>query len=143
MRGPSSTDAAVRCAPRSRPGQPRRSSRSSNGSGVPVCQYIQTDPVDAEAVTAFFKALAPAELDAFAQAMAVRRAADEAALKAQAQQVERLRYRATLAERQFDQVDPDNRLVAAELERRWEETLRDLRQADASLAAGQDAVHVV
>jgi hypothetical protein len=37
-------------------------------------------------VAAFFKALAPAELEAFTQAMAVRRAADEAALKAQAQQ---------------------------------------------------------
>jgi Recombinase zinc beta ribbon domain len=112
--------------------------------GVPVCQYIPADPVDAEAVAAFFTALAPAELDAFAQAMAVRRAADAAALKAQAQQVERLRYRAALAERQFDQVDPDNRLVAAELERRWEETLRDLRQAEAALAAaGQDAGRVV
>ena len=33
----------------------------------------------------------------------------------------------------YDQVDPDNRLVAAELERRWEETLRDLRQAEAAL----------
>ena len=112
--------------------------------GVPVCQYIPTNPVDAEAVAAFFKALAPAELDAFVQARAVRCAADEAALNAQAQQVERLRYRAALAERQFDQVDPDNRLVAAELERRWEETLRDLRQAEASLAAaGQDAGRVV
>ena len=111
--------------------------------GVPVCQYIPTSPVDAEAVAAFFKALAPAELDALAQAMAVRRAADEATLKAQAQQVERLRYRAALAERQFDQVDPDNRLVAAELERRWEETLRDLRQAEVLLAtAGQDAGRV-
>src|SRR3954467_1310985 len=112
--------------------------------GVPVCQYIPTNPVDAEAVAAFFEALAPAELDAFVQARAVRCAADEAALNAQAQQVERLRYRAALAERQFDQVDPDNRLVAAELERRWEETLRDLRQAEASLAAaGQDAGRVV
>ena len=95
-------------------------------SGVPVCKYIPTNPVDAEAVAAFFKALAPAELDVFAQAVAVRHAAEEAALKAQAQQVERLRYRAALTERQFDQVDPDNRLVAAELERRWEEALRDL-----------------
>src|SRR3954451_18439445 len=111
--------------------------------GVPVCQYIPTNPVDAEVVAAFFKALAPAELEAFAQAVAVRCEADEAALNAQAQQVERLRYRAALAERQFDQVDPDNRLVAAELERRWEETLRDRRQAEASLAAGRDAVHVV
>jgi plasmid stabilization system protein ParE len=41
-----------------------------------------------------------------------------------------LRYQAALAQRQFDHVDPANRLVAAELERRWETTLRDLRQAE-------------
>ncbi len=37
---------------------------------------------------------------------------------------------AALAERQFNQVDPDNRLVAAELERRWEQALRELKQAE-------------
>src|SRR5829696_1477969 len=94
--------------------------------GTPVCQYIPAGPIDAAAVDAFFRALAPAELDAYARAVATRREADEAVLRAQAQQVERLRYRAALAERQYDQVDPDNRLVAAELERRWEATLRDL-----------------
>ena len=62
--------------------------------GVPVCQAIPTGRVDSEAVAAFFKALAPAELDAFARATAARREADDAALQAQAQQVERLRYRA-------------------------------------------------
>jgi DNA invertase Pin-like site-specific DNA recombinase len=102
--------------------------------GVPVCQAIPTGRVDSEAVAAFFKALAPAELDAFARATAARCEADDAALQAQAQQMERLRYRAALAERQFDQVDPDNRLVAAELERRWEDALRDLRRAEAALA---------
>src|ERR1700757_2609932 len=60
--------------------------------------------------------------------------------RAQAQQVERLRYRAALAERQYDQVDPDNRLVAAELERRWEEALRDVRQAEAALATARAEV---
>src|SRR3954466_3860281 len=98
--------------------------------GTPVCQSIAAGPIDAEAVGAFFEALAPAELDAFARAAATRREADGASLRAQAQQVERLRYRATMAERQYDQVDPDNRLVAAELERGWKETLRDLRQAE-------------
>src|SRR4051812_12669442 len=101
--------------------------------GTPVCQSIPAGPIDAAAVDAFFRALAPAELDVYARAVATRREADEAVLRAQAQQVERLRYRAALAERQYDQVDPDNRLVAAELERRWEETLRDLRQAEAAL----------
>ena len=105
--------------------------------GTPVCPYILAGPIDAEAVSAFFKALAPAELDAYARAMETRREADAAMLRAQAQQIERLRYRAALAERQYDQVDPDNRLVAAELERRWEETLRDLRQAEAALATAR------
>jgi hypothetical protein len=35
-----------------------------------------------------------------------------------------------LAQRQFNQVDPANRLVAAELEQRWEAALRDLKQAE-------------
>jgi DNA invertase Pin-like site-specific DNA recombinase len=104
---------------------------------TPVCQYILANPIDDKAVTAFFEAIAPAELDVYARALATRHAADGTMLRAQAQQVERLRYRTALAEHQFDQVDPANRLVAAELERRWEETLRDLRQAEAALAQAQ------
>jgi DNA invertase Pin-like site-specific DNA recombinase len=102
--------------------------------GVPVCQYLPADPIDAAAVEVFLQALAPAELEAMARALTIRRETDDAAVRAQAQQVERLRYRATLAERQYDLVDPNNRLVAAELERRWEEALRNLRQAEAALA---------
>ena len=105
--------------------------------GTPVCQYIPAGPIDAEAVAAFFQALAPVELGVYAQAVTARRDTADAMLRAQAQQVERLRYRAALAERQFDQVDPDNRLVAAELERRWEDALRDARQAETALAKAQ------
>jgi DNA invertase Pin-like site-specific DNA recombinase len=102
--------------------------------GVPVCQYLPADPIDARVVAAFLDAVAPAELDAWAQAQAVERQAEAALDRAEAQQIERLRYRAALAERQFNRVDPDNRLVAAELERRWEAALRDLRQAEEGLA---------
>lgn len=105
--------------------------------GSPVCQYIPAVPVDAKAVAAFFEALAPAELEALAQATERRREADAAIRCAQAQQLERLRYRAALAERQFDQVDPDNRLVAGELERRWETALIEVRQAETALTDAQ------
>ena len=37
------------------------------------------------------------------------------------QRLERARYEADLAHRCYDEVDPANRLVARELERRWEE----------------------
>jgi hypothetical protein len=58
-----------------------------------------------------------------------RRERDEV-LRSHQQQLERLRYQARLAERQFNQSDPDNRLVTAELERRWEQALRDLKSAE-------------
>jgi hypothetical protein len=50
------------------------------------------------------------------------------------QQLERRRYEAALAERQFGRVDPDNRLVAAELERRREVALKEVRAAEEALA---------
>ena len=49
---------------------------------------------------------------------------------AQPHQRERLRYQARLAERQCHPADPDNRLVTAELERRWEAPRRELQEAE-------------
>src|SRR3954467_15416290 len=100
----------------------------------PVCQHLPADPIDAEVVAAFFAAVTPAELEAWVRAHDARREAEAALDRAQALQVERLRYQAALAERQFRRVDPDNRLVAAELEHRWELALRELRQAEDALA---------
>jgi DNA invertase Pin-like site-specific DNA recombinase len=97
--------------------------------GVPVCQYIPADPIDDAVVQAFFAALSPVELDAYSQAMQAQAQQQEALDQAHQQQIERLQYLAALAERQFHRVDPDNRLVAAELERRWEHALRELQDA--------------
>jgi DNA invertase Pin-like site-specific DNA recombinase len=97
---------------------------------VPVCQHIPADPVDAKVVEAFFAALAPVELDAYQRALVAQQQAEAASTRACVQQLQRLRYQAALAQRQFEHVDPANRLVAAELERRWETALRDLRQAE-------------
>ena len=98
--------------------------------GVPVCQYIPADPVDAKVVEAFFAALATVELDAYARALAAQQHTEAAAERARTQQLQRLRYQAALAQRQFEQVDPANRLVAAELEHRWENALRDVQHAE-------------
>jgi DNA invertase Pin-like site-specific DNA recombinase len=52
--------------------------------------------------------------------------------------LEAARYEAGLARRQYDQVDPDNRLVAGELERRWNERLVTVQRLEAQLAAMVD-----
>lgn len=51
--------------------------------------------------------------------------------------VERARYEVNHARRQYDAVDPANRLVAAELERRWNQALTTERQLEAELATSQ------
>lgn len=94
------------------------------------CQFIHADRVDAAVVKAFFQALAPIEMDVYARAVTALNQSDEQAARAHRQLLERLRYQAALSQRQFLRVDPDNRLVAAELEARWEAALRDLRQAE-------------
>jgi DNA invertase Pin-like site-specific DNA recombinase len=102
---------------------------------VPVCQNLPADPIDDYVVAAFFDVLSPVELDLYGKAVAALHQDEERVRQAQQQQLERLRYQARLAERQFNQADPDNRLVAAELERRWEAALRELQQAEEQVQA--------
>ena len=103
----------------------------------PTCQNIPAAPIDAQVVQAFFHALSPVELDAYEQALIARQETTQEIERAQAQQLKRLKYEAALAERQYNQVDPDNRLVAAELENRWEAALVALKQAEESFARAQ------
>ena len=105
-----------------------------NTQNAPICQHLPARPIDERVTAAFLDAVAPAELEAWERAQTARRQAAATLDRAEAQQVERLRYQAILAERQFNRVDPDNRLVASELERRWELALRELRQAEEALA---------
>ena len=50
-------------------------------------------------------------------------------------ELEQARYEAQLAARRYERVDPDMRLVAAELEARWNAALERVRELDARLAA--------
>ena len=51
----------------------------------------------------------------------------------------RARYEADLARRQYDAVDPANRLVGAELERRWNERLAEVQRQEERVASIADA----
>jgi excisionase family DNA binding protein len=67
-----------------------------------------------------------------------QRADDEHAKRRQLElALEQARFEAARAQRQFDAVDPDNRLVAAELERRWNERLAEVSRHEAEIEALQ------
>jgi hypothetical protein len=54
-------------------------------------------------------------------------------------EAEQARYEARLAARRYEAVDPDNRLVAPELEARWNGALRRARDLEEKLEAfGRD-----
>lgn len=103
--------------------------------GEPLCQRSPADALDDQVVRWFFEALSVAEIDSSARVLAEGDRAHDRVLAARRQEVERLQYQTRLADRQFQRSDPDNRLVTAELERRWEEALRACQEAEERLRA--------
>lgn len=100
---------------------------------APVCQNVPAEPIEEAVVAAFFEAFSCVTLDAYAEAVAAEKAEDQAVDQAQTQQLKRLRYEVALAERRYNRTDPDMRLVAAELEKRWEAALLALKDAEEAL----------
>ena len=92
--------------------------------GEPRCQEVRALNVDAVFEQVLLEALAPDQI-ALAVAAVGQIAAESQALEHQwALKRERARYEAERARRQYDAVEPENRLVARSLERVWEEKLR-------------------
>jgi len=97
--------------------------------GATLCLHLDGPSLDAAVVSTFFEALQPAELNLLDEVLVTLHADQTRTAQQYADQVTRAEYEARLAERQYRAVDPDNRLVAAELERRWEVALRALTEA--------------
>jgi len=106
------------------------------GRGV-YCLNIGGIQIDQAVTDAFLKALTPAAVEATELAMRQLEADHDAALSQWRLAVERARYEAERAERQYRAVEPENRLVARGLETEWEKRLRDLTAAEAELERRQ------
>lgn len=101
--------------------------------GEPVCQRLPGPSIDEHVLRWFFEALSAASIDLSARTLAEVDAQREQLFAVRHQQVQRLRYAAQRAERQYQHVEPENRLIAAELERRWEASLAELQDAEEQL----------
>jgi hypothetical protein len=92
--------------------------------------HLDGPAIEAFVVQAFFAAIAPAQLETLDEVLAQRQRERQRFATYHQQQGSQARYNATLARRRSEQIDPDSRLAAAELERTWEDALRALRQAE-------------
>ena len=107
--------------------------------GGPRCQEVRALGVDGEVERLALAALAP---DRIALAVAALGELEEEARLLERQwslKRERTRYEAERARRQYDAVEPENRLVARSLERAWEDRLRQVEQIEAEYAGWRRA----
>lgn len=92
------------------------------------CFGLRADGVDGVVAQQVLRALEPAALELSCRALEDIQQERARLDKHWRQRLEQARYDAADAERRYRAVDPDNRLVARSLERRWEEGLRAERQ---------------
>lgn len=85
-------------------------------------------------------AISPLGIEASLEAIRQLETKDDGRRKALARQLEQVEYEARRASEQYDEVDPRRRLVAAELERRWNEKLQEVEAVKMSLVELERAV---
>jgi len=108
----------------------------------PLCLGVGGVRLDRAVSLQLLQAVAPSAIDIALEAANRAGQLDEEQKRALIRSLEEARYEASLAERRHAAVDPDKRLVARELEARWEAALgrvRELEQREKELEASAAA----
>ena len=98
--------------------------------GHAACLSIGSLRVDRAVVEQVLEAIQPAGVQAALEAIDAALHEDETKRQALALALEKARYETRRAQRQFDAVDPENRLVASELELRWNQSLAHVSELE-------------
>jgi DNA invertase Pin-like site-specific DNA recombinase len=104
------------------------------GSGGRYCLGFGGATVDRRFSEELLKVLSPLGLEASVEATKRLEKQGDARRRALELQLEQLEYEARRAFEQYDEADARNRLVASELERRWNEKLEEVEQVKATLS---------
>ena len=99
--------------------------------GLPRCMTFGGPRVDAAVAGELLQAVRPVAIAAAFEAERMHRDQLDDQRRILDLEVQQARYDASLAERRYAACDPDNRLIAATLEKNWEAALRRLRDLEA------------
>jgi len=103
------------------------------------CQRLHGTGLDAAIAQLLLAQMTPLSIETTMQIHEELHAQVQEARRLRAQQVERARYAAELAQRRFLRVDPENRLVADVLEADWNARLRELAEVQQETERQQEA----
>ena len=98
-------------------------------AGRPGCPRFSGARVDAAVAGEVLRVVAPMAIEAALEAERMCNETEEKQRQMVELELQQARYEASLAERRYAACDPDNRLIAAHLEKSWEEALRRARRA--------------
>jgi DNA invertase Pin-like site-specific DNA recombinase len=104
--------------------------RSALDNGEPPCITFAGLSLDEAISREIMTVLEPAAIEATVLATEQEKSQQEEIISALKRELEAVQYTARRAEKQYDTTDPDNRLVASELERRWNEALQKVQQLE-------------
>ena len=99
-----------------------------NQHGGTTCQTMTSRGVDQAVTELFLDAVNPARVEIALKSVSELESRREETARQWDVELQRAEYEAQLAQRRYEAADPDNRLVAGELEARWEQSLRDQEQ---------------
>lgn len=88
--------------------------------GLPRCMIFGGPRVDATVARELLRAVEPMAIEAALEAERMHRERQDEQQRVLDLELQQARYEANLAERRYAACDPDNRLIAAQLERNWE-----------------------
>ena len=118
------------------PGQPvYRCERPNQMLGLPRCFTFGGLRVDAAVARELLRAVEPIAIEAAVEAERRYMEAQGEKQRIVELELQQARYEASLAERRYAACDPDNRLIAAQLEKSWEAALRRVEKCEARLEA--------
>src|SRR5215831_2577756 len=103
--------------------------------GTERCITISGLSIDPAIVNEVLSILRPLGIEAAVKAIEIQSNETTAAERQLELSLQQSRYEAAHARRQYDAVDPANRLVASELERRWNEALQSVARIEGEIAA--------
>ncbi|WP_145145859.1 recombinase family protein [Roseomonas gilardii] len=102
--------------------------------GTPQCQAFPAVHLDRAAGALFLEAVRPAALETTLAALAALEQERQALDRHWQLRLERARYDVQRAQRQYDAIEPENRLVARTLETRWNQALAAFEQLEQDYA---------
>jgi DNA invertase Pin-like site-specific DNA recombinase len=106
--------------------------------GLPRCISFGAIPVDAAVAAEVLRVVQPAAVEAAILANQDESKKEDQVREALERDLQAARYAAQRAQRQYDAADPENRLVADELERRWNQALERVREIEQRVGQRSD-----